>query len=44
MNLKNLLQWFVRLFKRDMEEYQEDGQQKEKLFQMIREKQKEGEK
>ena len=44
MNLKTLLQWFVRLFQRDMEEYQEDQRQKEKLFQTIREKQKEGEK
>lgn len=44
MNLKTLLQWFVHLFQRDMEEYQEDQRQKEKLFQTIREKQKEGEK
>lgn len=36
------MQWFVRLFKKGMDEYTENQQQKEKIFQVIKERQKSG--
>ena len=37
---RNIMQWFVCLFRKGMDEYTENKQQKEKIFRIIKERQK----
>lgn len=37
---RNIIQWFVRLFKKGMDEFKENQQQKEKIFREIKERRK----
>lgn len=37
---RNIMQWFVCLFRKGMGEYTENKQQKEKIFRTIKERQK----
>lgn len=39
---RNIIQWFVRLFKKGMDEYTENQQQKEKIFWSVKKRQKLG--
>ena len=37
---RGIIQWFIRLFKKGMDEYEENRQQKEKIYQGVKERQK----